>query len=366
MQKDLKARVDWIDAAKGFCILLVVFHHVIVTSYSLPTFVSDSGSDIFSYFNEKISHYLAPLRMPLFFVISGMLVHSSVTKKSWYEVFDKRISNLVYLFLLWGVIQWLSVYGINRLGQPEVQLSSAVNALYSRELLEFIWLTLRGHSSLWYLYALVVYFIVCKSLARNWWLALATMLVFHWYGWTFGLSWPVNSIFINGIYFAFGCFWGSKTFALLSRLNASSLLLAASPIILFLLTKVLGFSIPMLLSFSIIFVGVPLFTVAQRIMKLSIVSWIGRNTLQIYVLHRIFIELVGVLVIPAMLDLNKPLDGLSADLWLLLYPSFATATIVVLSLLFWHLSNRGIGRALYNMPQRLKVLRSSCPSASLS
>ena len=52
MQKDLKARVDWIDAAKGFCILLVVFHHVIVTSYSLPTFVSDSGSDIFSYFNR--------------------------------------------------------------------------------------------------------------------------------------------------------------------------------------------------------------------------------------------------------------------------------------------------------------------------
>ncbi len=366
MQKDLKTRIDWIDAAKGCCILLVVFHHVIVTSYSLPTFVSEVNGEIFYHLNEKISHYLAPLRMPLFFVISGMLVHSSVCTKSWHDVFDKRILNLVYLFLLWGIIQWLTVYVINWFGRPDEQLSSAVNALYSRELLEFIWQTFKGHSSLWYLYALVVYFIVCKSLARYWWLAAVTMLALHCFGWLYAPPWPVKSIFMNGMYFAFGCFFGSKVFGLLGRLNVNSLLLAGFPILFLFIAKALGFSIPMLASFSIIFISVPLFNLVQRVAKMSVISWIGRNTLQIYVLHRIFIELIGVLVIPAIFDLTKPLGGLSADLWLLLYPAVATAVTVALSLLVWHFSNRGIGRALYTVPQRFKVIRQPRTSASLS
>ena len=49
-------RIEWIDLAKGICIVLVVFHHVMVR-YDLELPLSDA---------------LSSFRMPLYFILSGL------------------------------------------------------------------------------------------------------------------------------------------------------------------------------------------------------------------------------------------------------------------------------------------------------
>ncbi|MGM7696472.1 acyltransferase family protein, partial [Erwinia amylovora] len=72
-------------------------------------------ADIWVVFNK----YLSPLRMPAFFFVSGLLAASAISKESWSEVFTKKFVNILYLYILWGVIQWLCIYHIsaNLMGQ---------------------------------------------------------------------------------------------------------------------------------------------------------------------------------------------------------------------------------------------------------
>lgn len=54
--EEVKNRIVWIDLAKGFCIMLVVFHHVAsVLGVSYPFDVQARG-----------------FRMPLYFILSGL------------------------------------------------------------------------------------------------------------------------------------------------------------------------------------------------------------------------------------------------------------------------------------------------------
>ena len=53
----LKTRIDYVDLAKGFCIILVVFHHFCV---------SELGS------TNPIIMFLRTFRMPLYFILSGL------------------------------------------------------------------------------------------------------------------------------------------------------------------------------------------------------------------------------------------------------------------------------------------------------
>lgn len=62
MQVDTKKRIEYIDALRGFTMLLVVFSHVVLFSFG--------GSNGFSYNSIFIT-----FRMPLFFTISGFLMY---------------------------------------------------------------------------------------------------------------------------------------------------------------------------------------------------------------------------------------------------------------------------------------------------
>lgn len=98
---DGPGRVAWIDIAKALAILLVVVFHISVWfSYSVVP-VAAGGSEI-SFWRE-ISNALIPVRIPLFFLVSGVLAHRAVTR-TWAELARTRFAGLLWPFALWTAL----------------------------------------------------------------------------------------------------------------------------------------------------------------------------------------------------------------------------------------------------------------------
>lgn len=138
MEKTIsKNRIAWIDALKGFLILLVVFGHI-----------NDAG-----YCQEWIYSF----HLPCFFVISGILL--SLNKKwqnrSFIDDFKHSIKTLMYPYLTFGLIR-IIVFIIEGIGIKRLIL----------DLLLF-----RGSSTLWYLPTLLIaellFFVIAKNIKQN-------------------------------------------------------------------------------------------------------------------------------------------------------------------------------------------------------
>lgn len=71
---DMKRRVDWIDIAKGLCILLVVFGHELT-------------------WDDGLRYAIYAFHIPMFFILSGMTVFLSGELENKFEIFLKRNIN---------------------------------------------------------------------------------------------------------------------------------------------------------------------------------------------------------------------------------------------------------------------------------
>nr|WP_120492770.1 acyltransferase family protein [Corynebacterium lactis] len=89
--KPTKQRVGWVDAAKGLCILLVVLGHAV-------TELQAHGYSTASW--EEFNFFLGPIRMPLFFLLSGLFAGKALAE-SWHKLANRRIWVMVYLYVLW-------------------------------------------------------------------------------------------------------------------------------------------------------------------------------------------------------------------------------------------------------------------------
>jgi fucose 4-O-acetylase-like acetyltransferase len=84
-----QGRVAWADTAKAISIILLVFY----TIY---------GSDV------QINRMLVLARMPAFFFISGLFAFGVVTRSNPGTFFRVKLGNLVYLYVLWATLVFLS------------------------------------------------------------------------------------------------------------------------------------------------------------------------------------------------------------------------------------------------------------------
>jgi fucose 4-O-acetylase-like acetyltransferase len=87
-KQPILSRIAWIDAARGFCIILVVVGHAIggLMGASMVTQQSILGN---------IDYFIYTFHIPAFFVISGMLAPSSVSKD------PKKFLNNNFKYLLY-------------------------------------------------------------------------------------------------------------------------------------------------------------------------------------------------------------------------------------------------------------------------
>ena len=89
-------RVDWVDYAKGFCIIMVVMMH--------STLGVEAAVGRESWMHWAVA-FAKPFRMPDFFLISG-LVLSVVIGRDWRTYLDRKVVHFAYFYLLWTAIQF--------------------------------------------------------------------------------------------------------------------------------------------------------------------------------------------------------------------------------------------------------------------
>lgn len=232
---------------------------------------------------------------------------------------------------------------------PERELATSSNAAYADSVSGFVLGMLTASTSLWYLYALVVYFTLCKLLSR--WklpmlglLALASIAInFLPLPW-----WGMNSVVRNMVYYSLGAWYGAQLMAWMKGMNLrrSWLILIASGAV----SVVLWFAnVPLPLSLLSIVVIMKLFySFEQRyaVHPNNLLNVIGSNTIAIYTTHRILIEAFSLLLIREM---NAAYWPIWAELTLILvYPfiSLLVCTLVGLG----HVSSRPPSLAIFSSP----------------
>jgi uncharacterized membrane protein YcfT len=144
-------RVAWADVAKGVCILLVVSWHVVVKDYLLVDW--HIGLPLPGAWGT-LGEQLLPLRMPLFFTISGVFAANAVLRP-WPAVLRSRVARFLYLYAV-----WLAIHTAVLPVAPDLPTERA------RSVLGFVEQLTITPSNLWYLYALALYFVVAKLTRR--------------------------------------------------------------------------------------------------------------------------------------------------------------------------------------------------------
>ncbi|MEU4408925.1 acyltransferase [Streptosporangium sp. NPDC023963] len=144
-------RALWADVAKGVCILLVVLWHVVVKHYlRIDWGVSPPIPGAWGALTEQ----LLPLRMPLFFTISGMFAAGAVARP-WRVVRRSKVGRFLYLYAVWLLIHTTVLALV-----PSFDTARADDVA---DLLAQLTIT---PSNLWYLYALALYFALAKAARR--------------------------------------------------------------------------------------------------------------------------------------------------------------------------------------------------------
>src|SRR3979409_2462675 len=89
-------RIDWVDYAKGICIVMVVMMHSVL---GVEAAAGHTG------FMHVLVAFAKPFRMPDFFLISGLFL-SVVIDRDWRTYLDRKVLHFVYFYLLWTAIQF--------------------------------------------------------------------------------------------------------------------------------------------------------------------------------------------------------------------------------------------------------------------
>jgi len=317
-----QTRVDWVDGAKGIAIMLVALAHAVQF-----TVLSGLAPEVWN----KINLVFIVFRMPLFFLASGLFA-ASIIKRTWPTLWRTRLSLLVWALLLWTLVRY-GYFSLlpNPAGFDE---TNPVNLLLT---------PLRPSNGLWFLYALALFFVAAKLLRDHvdWRLqvgvaALLSVLFFARAD-TGNIAW--NGIGRYFLFFLLGCYlrqWILDFVNRPSRFGALGLGLGFGIAFLVLAGIVLTVDsrVPFItgtLAFvSLLALGAGLL-VARFLIVYRALAWltyVGRNTLPIYVVHVLFVSAFTSVLLLAR-----------GQTWLdrlgILLPVLVAGAAVAASLLLW-------------------------------
>ncbi|AZA08907.1 acyltransferase family protein [Corynebacterium pseudopelargi] len=131
-------RMAWPDVAKGLSILGVVLLHI--------TLAVPDGSETFG---AHVNELIAPLRMPLFFLVSGFF-SIKVFRFNFIQLWTKRLWFLAVPYLCWAPVEmWLKNYEWHEfLGQPMPEKDYYIDSL------------IESSNMYWFLHSLVLFTLV--------------------------------------------------------------------------------------------------------------------------------------------------------------------------------------------------------------
>ncbi len=139
-----KARVDWVDYAKGWCIILVVMMH--------STLGVEEAMGRESWLHGFIE-WARPFRMPDFFLVAGLFLSRTIDRP-WRDYLDRKVLHFGYFYVLWTLIQGVPKLAIAQGGDPGAVLSGLALAM------------VEPFGTLWFIYLLPIFFVVTKLTRR--------------------------------------------------------------------------------------------------------------------------------------------------------------------------------------------------------
>jgi uncharacterized membrane protein YcfT len=192
-------RVDWVDYAKGICIVMVVMMHSVL---GVEAAAGQTG------FMHLVVMFAKPFRMPDFFLISGLFL-PVVIDRDWRTYLDRKVVHFAYFYVLWVTIQ----FGFKAPSFAAETSWSHVGFLYLESFIE-------PFGTLWFIYLLPVFFVVTKATRRMpplpiWGLAALLEMAHVATGWT-----VIDEFCARFVYFYSGYLFADYVFALSDRARA--------------------------------------------------------------------------------------------------------------------------------------------------
>jgi uncharacterized membrane protein YcfT len=199
-------RVDWVDYAKGICIVMVVMMHSVL---GVELAAGQTG------FMHALVAFAKPFRMPDFFLISGLFL-GLVIDRDWRTYLDRKVVHFAYFYVLWVTIQ----FGFKAPAFAGESGWAHVAYLYLESFVE-------PFGTLWFIYLLPVFFVVTKLTRRVAPLAIfaiaALLESMHVVtGWT-----VIDEFCARFVYFFAGYWLAAYVFALSDRARSRPILAIA-------------------------------------------------------------------------------------------------------------------------------------------
>ncbi|ALK10515.1 acyltransferase family protein [Blastochloris viridis] len=137
-------RVDWVDYAKGFCIVFVVLMH---STFGVEAALGREG------WMHPVVEFMAPFRIPDFFLLSGLFV-GRVIDRDLRTYLDRKVLHFAYFLVLWSGIIFL-VKGLLFGGASLAELPLALAMAF-----------VEPFGTLWFIHMLPIFFIVARLTRR--------------------------------------------------------------------------------------------------------------------------------------------------------------------------------------------------------
>ena len=262
------SRIDWVDYAKGFCIVFVVMMH---STLGVEAALGHEG------WMHHVVAFAKPFRMPDFFLISGLFL-ARVIDRDWRAYFDRKVGHFAYFYVLWVTIQFA-------FKAPSFAAEAGwagVARLYLEAFIE-------PFGTLWFIYLLPIFFVVAK-ITRGVppvaiWIAAAALEIAHGQtGWT-----VIDEFAARFVYFYTGYVLAPHIFALAARTQNQPLLAAVSLLLWGIGNAIfvhLGWSELPFVSLALGLIGAAAVVRVSALLSLSDLArplrYCGRNSIVIY------------------------------------------------------------------------------------
>ena len=265
-------RIEWIDALKGFAILVVVIGHCVADSLHSNTF------PIYQDYMQMFYDFIYSFHMPFFFTISGFVFYlgkKNINTKN-------KLLNFSLIYVIWSTLMWISKYVMAKDVNNPVTLVDLFSIVYKPIMIY------------WYLYVLIFMYLVVSLLKiervsgkvllfsaiiaigvkfLHLEIAIVNQLLYHMY------------FFLAGGY----CFSSGLLTKIRKREFLLSIFVLLANIFLYLFASPLPETVVIIKGFIIANVAsLACFFAISNMKPMSVLVLMGANTLQIYVMHCFF------------------------------------------------------------------------------
>lgn len=326
-------KVNWVDSGKGFAIILVVLVHT-------ASWLLDAGLGVPAW--DDINAVFATMRMPLFFLISGLFARKWQTA-GWGELGAQKMLFLYWVFLLWSVIDsFIHLVGL----AIQDDTTTPVNFIGALAMS-----LVRPRFELWFVWALALFFIAAK-LTRKWPLSvqfvLAAAAAFVWQSGFMSVNIGWDGAAKHYLFFLVGANYRESIFRALDRVPVVArvgVILAWTALAVCLATTPASDVPGLKFAGSILGVAAGI-AVSSMLGGIQVLQYLGQRTLPIYLAHTPIVILIAYGASFGIFDvLPAPARAI--------VPLIVAAAAIALALSLHHWALKARMAWLYGPPSRL-------------